>query len=101
MQIELTVLISVISAICGVAFGFHSLQRTKNIDTKEDSSERTTIIVKLENIGTGINRIENELTSLKEDFKEDHERLVKLESSVRVLWDRVERCEVELGRKVE
>lgn len=59
-------------------------------NNKENTSELTTVIVKLENIGAGITDIKAEIAGLKTDQKEDHDRLIKVESSVATMWKRVD-----------
>ena len=55
-------------------------------NNKENTTELTTVIVKLENIGNGISDIKSEIASMKTDQKEDHDRLIKVESSLSSLW---------------
>ena len=55
-------------------------------NSKENTTELTTVIVKLENIGNGISDIKSEIANMKNDQKEDHDRLIKVESSVSSLW---------------
>lgn len=55
-------------------------------NNKENTTELTTVIVKLENIGNGISDIKSEIASMKNDQKEDHDRLIKVESSLSSLW---------------
>lgn len=55
-------------------------------NNKENTTELTTVIVKLENIGNGISDIKSEIASMKTDQKEDHDRLIKAESSLSSLW---------------
>lgn len=57
---------------------------------KSNTTELTTVIVKLENIGNGIADIKAEINSMKTEQKEDHDRLIKLESSVTTLWKRMD-----------
>lgn len=57
-------------------------------NTKENTTELTTVIVKLENIGSGIADIKSEIASMKNDQKEDHDRLIKVEASVSTMWKR-------------
>lgn len=57
---------------------------------KENTTELTTVIVKLENIGSGIADIKTEIAGLKNDQKEDHDRLIKVEASVATMWKRVD-----------
>lgn len=55
-------------------------------NSRENTTELTTVIVKLENIGNGISDIKSEIASMKNDQKEDHDRLIKVESSLSSLW---------------
>lgn len=59
-------------------------------NNKENTTELTTVIVKLENIGAGITDIKAEIAGLKTDQKEDHDRLIKVEASVATMWKRVD-----------
>lgn len=55
-------------------------------NNKENTAELTTVIVKLENIGDGIADIKSEIAGMKNDQKEDHDRLIQVESSLSSLW---------------
>lgn len=55
-------------------------------NNKENTTELTTVIVKLENIGNGISDIKSEIASMKNDQKEDHDKLIQVESSLSSLW---------------
>ena len=70
-------------SIASLLFAIYSLLSKNN---KENTSELTTVIVKLENISTGISDIKAEIANMKSDQKEDHDRLIKAESSVSSLW---------------
>ena len=93
MTIEVALVISVISVMFGVYQGLSNLKRNEKADTKRDASQLTTVIVKLESISTGITRIENEMSSIKEDVKEDHERLVRVEESSKQAHKRLNELE--------
>lgn len=71
MNIELTILIS----ICTLVFGFLAAKRNFTGDIKQDTTEMTTVIVKLENIQSGVSEIKNDLKNVKEDIKEIDRRL--------------------------
>ncbi len=73
----------ILISIASLLFAIYSLA-SKN--SKDNTSELTTVIVKLENIGTGIRDIKAEIAGMKNDQKEDHDRLIKVESSVSSLW---------------
>lgn len=57
---------------------------------KEDTTQMTTVIVKLENISSGITDIKAEIANMKVDQKEDHDRLIRVESSLSEAWARIE-----------
>ena len=57
---------------------------------KHNTTELTTVIVKLETIGNGIADIKAEINGMKTEQKEDHDRLIKLEESVTTLWKRID-----------
>ena len=67
------IIVSVISLILAL---YTSITRS----SKEGATELTTVIVKLENIGNGISDIKSEIASMKNDQKEDHDRLIKLDA---------------------
>lgn len=83
MSIEAALLISGISLAFGLYSGIAQLKRNKSKDDKTDASEMTTVIVKLENIGSGISEIKSEMGNIKADIKEDRERLIKVEESAK------------------
>lgn len=81
MTIELAILISIVSVVFGIWSGLTNIKRNEKTDTKNDASELTTVIVKLENIGNGITEIKSEMTNVKNDIKENRERIIKVEES--------------------
>ncbi len=59
-------------------------------NTKQDTTELTTVIVKLENIGVGITDIKSEIAALRNDQRDDHDRLIKAEQSLATAWKRID-----------
>lgn len=90
MTIEVALVISGISLAFGIHQGVSNLKRNEKADAKNDASELTTVIVKLENIGTGITEIKAEMTNVKNDRKEDREKIIRLEESLKSAWKRIE-----------
>jgi len=90
MTIEVALLISGMSLAFGVYQGISNMRRNQKAEDKQDASELTTVIVKLENIGTGITKIEAKMNSFESDRKEDREKLIRLEESVKSAWKRIE-----------
>jgi peptidoglycan hydrolase CwlO-like protein len=93
MTIELALLLSGISVAFAIYEGITNMRRNKKADEKTETSELTTVIVKLENIGNGISEIKSEISSIKEDTKQDHERIIKLEASMGTVRDAITKLE--------
>lgn len=83
-------LISAVSLAFGVYLGLHSLKRYERIDTKNEASQLTTVIIKLENISAGIAEIKSEMSNVKCDIKEDRERLIIVEESTKSAHKRID-----------
>lgn len=79
--------IPIIISVASLLFAVYSLI-SKN--SKENNTELTTVIVKLENISTGITDIKAEIANMKNDQKEDHDRLIKVETSLATAWKRID-----------
>ena len=62
-------------------------------NNKESTTELTTVIVKLENIGSGIADIKAELNTIKKDQRDDHDRLIRLDESLDSAWHRINTLE--------
>jgi hypothetical protein len=90
MTIEITLLISIISIGFAIYFGIKNSKRNYTLDTKSDTAQLTTVIVKLENIGIGIAEIKAELFNVKNDVKEDRERIIRVEESVKQAHKRID-----------
>ena len=73
----------ILISICSLLLAVYTFLSRNN---KENTTELTTVIVKLENIGNGISDIKSEIASMKNDQKEDHDSLIKVESSLSSLW---------------
>ena len=85
MTIEVALLISGVSLAFGIYQGVSNLRRNNRTDDKNDATQLTTVIVKLENIGDGVNEIKNDMRNVKDDMKDINIRLVKTEQQVKVL----------------
>lgn len=93
MTIEVAILISGVSLAFGIYQGVVNLKRNEKADAKNDASQLTTVIVKLESIGNGITEIKSEMSNVKNDIKEDRERIVKVEESAKSAHKRLDTCE--------
>ena len=68
--VELGYLISILSLIVASIVGFTNLRRNNSADDKKQSAEMTTVIVKLENINTGINEIKADVRNVKSEVQD-------------------------------
>lgn len=93
MTVEVALLISGVSLAFAIYSGITNLKRNKSNDDKKDATEMTTVIVKLENIGTGIAEIKSEMTNVKNDLKESRERIIKVEESAKQAHKRLDSFE--------
>lgn len=78
--------IPIFISLASLLFAIYSLASKNN---KENTSELTTVIVKLENIGTGIRDIKAEIASMKTDQKEDHDILIETKASLATAWKQI------------
>lgn len=93
MTIEFALLLSALSVAFGIWSGITNIKRNYRNDSKSDASALTTVIVKLENIGTGITEIKSEVGSVKTDVRYVREKLVEVEASVKSAHSRIDICE--------
>ena len=93
MTVEVALLISGVSLAFALYQGITNMKRNKTQDDKQDASQLTTVIVKLENIGEGINEIKSDMKGVKEDVVELRERIVAVEQSAKSAHHRVDLLE--------
>lgn len=84
-MIEPTTFIAAVSLFISLIIAVFNIWRTNKTANKEDSSQLTTVIVKLENIGNDVSEIKTDLRDVKEDLKDHSERLVRVEQEIKVL----------------
>jgi len=89
--------VALIISACSFAFALFSgtvnLKRNQKADDQKDATQMTTVIVKLENISTGITEIKSEMASMKNDVKDLNIRLIKVEESAKQAHHRLDRIE--------
>lgn len=74
-----------IISLCALAVSAFALIRSLSKDSKSNTTELTTVIVKLETIGNDITEIKKDLRSVKADIREHGERIAKTEQRVEAL----------------
>lgn len=93
MTVEVALLISGVSLAFALYQGITNMKRNRTQDDKQDASQLTTVIVKLENIGEGVNEIKSDMKGVKEDVVELRERIVAVEQSAKSAHHRVDLLE--------
>lgn len=97
MTIELALVISGISLAFGIWQGVSNVRRNNRKDDREDATQLTTVIVKLENISSGVLEIKNKINSVENDIKESREKIIRLEESVKQAHKRIDLIENKKG----
>lgn len=85
MYIEIAVVFAAVSLIVSLIQAAFIIKRANRSDAKTDSSQLTTVIVKLESISDDTKEIKSDLRDLKSDVKEISERLIKAEQQIKAL----------------
>ena len=90
MTIEVALLISLVSVIFGVYSGIRNLSRNTQKDSADEITQMTTVVVKLENISTGITEIKSDMRSVKTEVNDIRERLTIVEQSTKSAHKRLD-----------
>ncbi|MDF2586629.1 MAG: hypothetical protein K0S41_470 [Anaerocolumna sp.] len=94
MTIEVAMLISSISVAFGVYQGIINIKRNKKNDDQQEASQSAMMMTKLDNIDKGVDDIKKEIAGVKADIKEDRERIIRLEESLKQAHKRIDSLEV-------
>ena len=89
------VLLTIFSICFSIYFGLSSYRRNQKSDDKQEAAASTTTLVKLENIGNGVNEIKSEMKSIREESRENRDRLIKNEESTKQAHRRLDKIEGE------
>jgi hypothetical protein len=90
VQIEIAILISIISVSFSVYFGLVNNKRSSTKDTEERIRNDTKINVKLDSIGVTTQEIRNDIGQLKSNIHSHNERLLVVEQSVKAAHQRMD-----------
>lgn len=96
MMIEASTLVSIISLLFAAAMLIVNLtnsRRSRRSDDKQEATELTTLLVKLENISTGVNEIKSDMRNMRTDVQELQGRVIIAEQSLKSLHHRVDKIE--------
>lgn len=91
--------LTIIPIILSIMTFLFSLYVFLSSNNKTNTTELTTVIVKLENIGSGIADLKAEMNTIRKDQREDHDKLIRLDESLESAWHRINSCEKKLCDK--
>lgn len=96
MEVTPAVLIAFLGLCLSVYAALRSNRKDLKTETKNDTVEMTTVIVKLENIDSGVKDIKSDFKSMKTDLESLRERVAKCEESSKSAHKRLdEHCQNE------
>ena len=93
MQVEITIILAFVSVCVAGVVAITSIRRNKATDDKKEASDMTTLIVKLENIGNGVNEIKSDMRNRREDMQNLRDRLIIVEQSTKSAHKRLDTIE--------
>lgn len=93
MTIELTVLISVATAIVGALLGIASFVRNARYDHSNDVKEKAVVSTKLDNISQGVQDVQVQVRSTDKRLDEINETVVRIDESTKSAHKRIDKIE--------
>lgn len=86
----LPISVSILSLIVSAVVGFSAIKSRNSSETKQETTQLTTLIVKLENINDGVMEIKADMRNMKDDVRELRDRLIKVEESTKSAHKRLD-----------
>lgn len=100
MDIEIALLISIVSVCFSVYFGLKNSKRTDTKDVEERVKENTRINTKLDNIGQDTRDIKMEVSEMRKSISSHDTKIATLEASCKSAHHRIDAWEKQhLGGK--
>lgn len=90
MTIEIAMLISLVSVAFALYSGIRNLSRNTKKDNAEEVTQMATVVVKLENIATGISEIKSDMRNVKTEVNAIRDRLTIVEQSAKSAHKRLD-----------
>lgn len=92
-MIDVSVLLSVISVVIAATVAATNIKRNNANDNRQEATNLTTLIVKLENISNGVNEIKSDMRNMKSDIQDLRDRLIRVEQSDKSAHHRLDTLE--------
>lgn len=93
------ILISFASLVFGVFSGVSGMRRSNRAEQRKEASELAMMIVKLEDISSGISEIKGDMRNVKGDIKELTARLIIAEQQIKQANRRMDEIQLEQIRR--
>lgn len=82
--------LAIISPLAALIFGYFSFHNARKANEHKEAEERTTVLIKLENISDNVKDIKTDISGVKNDLSDLTERLIKVEASVSSAHKRID-----------
>ena len=92
-MLEITTVISFCSLLIAATVAVTNIRRNSKADDKNEATQLTTVIVKLENIGDDIRDIKKDIKEVNLEVQSIKERLLKVEQSTKSAHHRLDHLE--------
>lgn len=89
--------ISLMSVLVAFTFNFKSAKKTDTREIEERVKENTRINMKLDNIGSDIKGIKEDINSMRNEMKTHNDRIIKVEESTKQAHHRLDTLEKRLN----
>ena len=73
--------LAILSPLAALIFGYFAFYNARKQNEHKEAENKTTVLIKLENIGDDVKEIKSEVKDVKIDMNNLTERLVKVEAS--------------------
>ncbi|MBR0425823.1 MAG: hypothetical protein IJK01_06865 [Clostridia bacterium] len=90
MMVDVPILISALSLLVAIIVAITSIRSRNASSDKQEASQITTLIVKLENIADGVNEIKSDMRNVKNDVQDLRDRLIIVEQSTKSAHHRID-----------
>lgn len=89
-MIDISILISGVSLLVAIIVAYFNIKSKESHNYREEVSQVTSIVVRLENISEGINEIKSEVKNMKTDVQNLRDRLIKVEQFTELFQHRLD-----------
>lgn len=100
ITVEMALLVSIVSVAFSVYFGLKNAKRTDAKEIEERVKTDTRINMKLDSIGSNVEDVKADMSTMKEDIKNMDKRLVIVEQSAKSLHHRVDTMEERIDHRI-